>query len=69
MILMHQPCELIMFYKISYYKKNKDASPFLQFQKVETMEESIEFVKTILKEHTVLEIKYYLDEVTKPDRT
>jgi hypothetical protein len=41
-----------MFYKISYYKKNKDVSPFLQFQKVETMEESIEFVKTILKYHT-----------------
>jgi hypothetical protein len=58
-----------MYYKISYYKKDKDASPFLQFKKVETMEESIEFVKTISKDHTVLEIKYYLDEVAKPDRT
>jgi hypothetical protein len=58
-----------MYYKISYYKKDKDASPFVQFQKVETMEESIEFVKTISKDHAVLEIKYYSDEVTKPDRT
>jgi hypothetical protein len=58
-----------MYYKISYYKKDKDALPFVQFQKVETMEESIEFVKTILKDHTVLEIKYYLDEVAKPNRT
>jgi hypothetical protein len=33
------------------------------------MEESIEFVKTISKDHAVLEIKYYSDEVAKPDRT
>jgi hypothetical protein len=59
-----------MYYKISYFKKDKDASPFLQFEEVDTMEESIEFVKLISKDHTVLEIKYYLDdEVKKPDRT
>lgn len=59
-----------MYYKISYFKKDKDASPFLQIKEVKTMEESIEFVKTISKDHTVLEIKYYLDdEVKKPDRT
>jgi hypothetical protein len=58
-----------MHYKVSYFNKDKDASPFLQFKEVETMEESIEFVKSIIKDHTVLEIKYYLDEVTKPDRT
>jgi hypothetical protein len=58
-----------MYYKIYYYKKDKDASPFLEFQKLETIEESIEFVKTISKDHTVLEIKCYLDEVKRPDRT